>query len=678
MCATGNCVNNRCAVSSCTNSKRDGDETGVDCGGSCSEKCDGDACTVAAGCKSRLCVGQVCAPSGTKSCGVGVTTLCENGKECGLSADCASDVCTQNGVCEPPGASVHDDGVRNGGETGVDCGGTAAPAKLCKAGGACKKSADCEGVCPAGGGVCAAPSGSDGKQNQAETSVDCGGPNAGPCALGLRCESDTDCVRIYCDASKSCSTPTSSDGIKNGRESDIDCGGGAVTNGAFAYTAPRCKVERQCRITADCGEGACSPKGLCLPPSCATSETGGIDTCGVGEPLSAAPFTPAATHETCCRTLKLPSRNRRLDKYEITAGRYRSFINTVAPDVRGWAATYIASHPTAQLSALLSAYPTVRSILPATYGGSAGVHAHLGNDMDNYSGGIRGCFNGAGASGGNTYWPGSGTRSAFGLPPRVHPREVIDAKSLTCQTPVMLMAFCAWDGGELASLDDMRDAWGPATYPWGATDEQGGVAGRVRDAADIIGSDGTARRWDRPTGKYLWCNGNPPAGPYTGYPSSAGTGGWACQNASLPNNGVFYAFPAVYNTTDDQTPWVGAPGRFPYDRSTRVSPVGGEAWADLMGSLAEYTGDFNATGGFYPDGHEMCDFSSAPAAGAATCTRAGRAGTGTLYTGLPTTGMIGATWEGHEYMNGGNGYANAFPSTFQYGKFGGRCVRPMP
>jgi hypothetical protein len=36
--------------------------------------------------------------------------------------------------------------------------------------------------------------------------------------------------------------------------------------------------------------------------------------------------------------------------------------------------------------------------------------------------------------------------------------------------------------------------------------------------------------------------------------------------------------------------------------------------------------------------------------------------------------MIGQTWEGHEY--GKVNKASNLPATFQYGKFGARCVRP--
>ena len=89
---------------------------------------------------------------------------------------------------------------------------------------------------------------------------------------------------------------------------------------------------------------------------------------------------------------------------------------------------------------------------------------------------------------------------------------------------------------------------------------------------------------------------------------------------------------------------------------------------DLFANLAEYTGDFKAST------QDWCDFSASPNAGDPTCTRSGHPGQlGTKYTGIPVSGIIGQTFEGHQY-NYGN--VNGFPITFQYGKFGARCVRP--
>lgn len=70
------------------------------------------------------------------------------------------------------------DGKQNQGETGIDCGG---PCDACTTGVSC----------------------SDGIQNGGETGVDCGGPCSTPCST----------------------TPTCTDGVQNGTETGVDCGG---------------------------------------------------------------------------------------------------------------------------------------------------------------------------------------------------------------------------------------------------------------------------------------------------------------------------------------------------------------------------------------------------------------------------------------------------------------------
>jgi len=89
-CDDGNAVNddlctNSCVLATCTDAMRNAGETDVDCGGSCPADC---------------AVGQ----------------------NCNTGADCVTASC-QGGVCAPP-APTCTDGVQNGNETGVDCGGS--------------------------------------------------------------------------------------------------------------------------------------------------------------------------------------------------------------------------------------------------------------------------------------------------------------------------------------------------------------------------------------------------------------------------------------------------------------------------------------------------------------------------------------------------------------------------
>ena len=70
------------------------------------------------------------------------------------------------------------DGILNGDETDVDCGGPDCPD--CPSFNMCETYSDCiSGVCV--GGICQPPACDDGVQNGGETGVDCGGPDCPPC-----------------------------------------------------------------------------------------------------------------------------------------------------------------------------------------------------------------------------------------------------------------------------------------------------------------------------------------------------------------------------------------------------------------------------------------------------------------------------------------------------------------
>jgi hypothetical protein len=62
----------------------------------------------------------------------------------------------------------------------------------------------------------------DGIANGDETDVDCGGA-CGACADGAACAIASDCASNVC--ASTCQTPTCSDGVWNGAEIGLDCGG---------------------------------------------------------------------------------------------------------------------------------------------------------------------------------------------------------------------------------------------------------------------------------------------------------------------------------------------------------------------------------------------------------------------------------------------------------------------
>lgn len=106
-CPEGNCAL-RTPDDTCFDRVLDGDETDVDCGGSC-QACPGEAaCSVPEDCQSRSCSGTCAAPS----CDDGIQNGheadvdcgwncggCPNGKRCESNLDCASGTCGDNGVC---------------------------------------------------------------------------------------------------------------------------------------------------------------------------------------------------------------------------------------------------------------------------------------------------------------------------------------------------------------------------------------------------------------------------------------------------------------------------------------------------------------------------------------------------------------------------------------------------
>ena len=168
-------------------------------------------------------------PDSTGICvdlGDGSPPLCG---QCKSDAACSSKHCLQ-GICQADhcGNGVVDAADN---ESDVDCGGaggsvTYCPA--CAAGKKCLKPTDCaSGVCTAG--LCAEARCDDGVKNGGETDMDCGGGSksgCGACDDGKGCLLPGDCKSEVCVVAR-CAEPTCHDGVKNGAETGVDCGGGA-------------------------------------------------------------------------------------------------------------------------------------------------------------------------------------------------------------------------------------------------------------------------------------------------------------------------------------------------------------------------------------------------------------------------------------------------------------------
>lgn len=495
-------------TSSCDDGVRNGDELGVDCGGPC-KKCTGESCESVDDCRSNACNEGLCAPPEGKTCGVGLPTACEDGLECEQDNDCLSRNCHE-ATCGP--RDVLD-------------------------------------------------SASNGQQDNGETDVDCGGPNAPPCADGKSCEADLDCENAYCrEADKTCATPRADDGVKNGTETDVDCGG---------QSGVKCVDDQACLVDSDC-VGVCNYKKRCVhAPSC-RPHIGG-DTCGLGEVGAAG-----AQHESCCRTVEVkgftdpakPGKRVFLDKYEVTAGRVRAFIEDIvakrgAPDVKGWLtaneaplwhaswSTFLPSNvegPNVALpnSGLGNGVPSPANLgLNYIFGSVLYVYVHGSN-----------CYQGgSGSYGYPTFWYPPDVMTMNGGHPRFFSKEELDVKAMTCIPNAVLAAFCHWDGGQLAT-DEVLDF----------------VTGSPLARPETTGGGGLGERACGCTGGS--CNNRCPLTSAVNAIRDAG-------NAF--NDPYRYFYPTGAAPGHEGVQRIAPPGRMAGDR---VVFNGGE-WADLGGNLNE-------------------------------------------------------------------------------------------
>jgi len=120
---------------------------------------------------------------------------CKVGARCDSNSDCITGFCDA-GFCANPSC---DDGAKNGRETDVDCGGPCVlEGFLCLLGQKCLSHKDCTtGFCSSNY-TCSDSGCSDGIKNGNETDLDCGGLSCSGCSVGLSCRIDEDCESNYC------------------------------------------------------------------------------------------------------------------------------------------------------------------------------------------------------------------------------------------------------------------------------------------------------------------------------------------------------------------------------------------------------------------------------------------------------------------------------------------------
>jgi hypothetical protein len=439
------------------------------------------------------------------------------------------------------------------------------------------------------------------------------------CAAGAECDEKcmADCAsssgRVGPDGSSSGASSGGINGARDGTETDVDCGGDS---------APKCAEGKSCQVDSDC-EVACNYAKKCVgAPSC-TPHLGG-DTCGEGEVDQ-----PGYQGESCCRTLPVtgftdpnhPDKIVYLDKYEITAGRVRAFIERVAaqnggvPDVKGW----IAAHRPEIWD------PAWDDFLPSDYeGGTITIGRRLlgdprpEDDNDpgppgpgvilppptdevrnlgvNYQFGSEiyvdlhgnNCGTYDGSYGFPTYWYPPELLSRDDQLPRaegvtfsgakVSAKDLLDVKSMNCITNAMLAAFCAWDGGQLAT-DEVLD------YVTETPTSLGNISGcgtQYDSHGNLLGNSlsGTVQTGGRCAPVSL-VNATFDAGDNLPVPDS-------------PLNIHNYHYPDTGNVTHDKSWQIAAPGRASLAAGAngrqadvvRLNP-GDEPWMDLNGNVNE-------------------------------------------------------------------------------------------
>ncbi len=492
----------------------------------------------------------------------------------------------------------------------------------------CTSDRDCtSGICT-GVGECRSAEGINGLRDGDETDVDCGGSVSPKCKDGKTCSGDMNCESNSCLGGV-CAAPRGDDGIKNGDESDVDCGGSKTG-------APRCGAGKTCNGGSDCASTGCSYQKVCVErPSCAPHMGG--DTCGPGEPDD-----PENQNESCCTALELPVPDGPvlMDKYQITAGRFRVFLDAVHGDVR----TFVRQRRPRDWDPLWDDFVPngwdVDPGIPADsdpeflkrahssvwhqLGGTA-LLTRLGRDGEPFRYGCNIDGNGT-----HTYrMPDDVQTNVLMDVPHKYSQEILDQKPLNCATALMLMAFCEWDwpGSRLPTYEETRFAWHkgrPSEYlaPWGNTPAPVGF-----QWPDAVFPPSTVS--PEPTGRF---------GAEAVVPLAfAGVAG-ELDYTNWKYNYVYPEVPWPSEMAPDQSAYISAPGRFPKGNG----PFG---HADLAGNLFDLTSTIAGSPGMHPDDREL------------------------------TWGRNGA-WEGHPLPFASEDKPWTAPIMRKYAKAGGRCVAP--
>jgi len=377
---------------------------------------------------------------------------------------------------------------------------------------------------------------------------------------------------------------------------------------------PACQLGEDCRSSSDCNSNACDYTNHCIAYKSCVNHFGG-DTCGSLEVEEIN-----AVHETCCKPLQVngytdnihANQTVYVDKYEITAGRMRAFVNAVIaefgkPDFKAWVAKH---HPSVWND-------NWTQFLPSDYEGDSitisrfllGDPRHIGEtqaqagpgvvlvpDTDQViSTGLDHQFNGQvfadthgnncgtydGSYGFPTFWYPANVLTAAGEVARPNPigfkgqtidaEQALDVKSMNCASNLMFQLFCSFDGGQLAT----SEVWDYITATPARTLDVSGCGVQYSNHADLLSNITT-------TSVFI---GGRCAAAYGGQVNLFFDAGQALPVPGSPLNTNFYHYPDYGTATNDKSWIVAAPGRMTGD-VVRTNPAD-EGWYDLAGNLTE-------------------------------------------------------------------------------------------
>ncbi len=234
-------MSNTCVDPSCADGVLNGDETDVDCGGTCAPCANTDDCLVASDCASGFCNANVCSP-------------------CGGDQDCAA-----NEFCDPSvnGGTCVDD--LTGGapcNDAAECG-----TGFCVDGFCCDTL--CDGLCDA----CSAAlkgSGSDGTcepiASGSDPNDECGSANPSTCGQTGSCDGASAC-ELH-PAMTPCAAPTCNAGtaaavdLCDGSGSCVD--GGTASCGFFSCNVAGTGCNTTCTTDPECAGNAYCDAGVCV------------------------------------------------------------------------------------------------------------------------------------------------------------------------------------------------------------------------------------------------------------------------------------------------------------------------------------------------------------------------------------------------------------------------------